>query len=76
MAHENLLNFFSQQVNLYLDNRLTEESSKHLMDAVSCDDECSQLFNKEKTFRDFVRNNVKRPCASNELINSIKNKLG
>lgn len=76
MAHDNLLNFFSQQVNLYLDNRLTEESTQHLMDAVNQDDECSKLFNKEKTFRDFIKNNVKRPCASNELINNIKNKLG
>lgn len=76
MAHENLLNYFSTQVNLYLDNRLNEESSKHLMDAVQMDDECQKVFNKEKTFRDFVKRNAKRPCASEELINAIKNKLG
>ncbi len=76
MAHENLLNYFSHQVNLYLDNRLNEESSQHLMAAVNEDDECQQVFNKEKTFRDFVKQNVKRPCASQDLINSIRQKLG
>ena len=76
MAHKNLLSFFSDQVNLYLDNRLSPESSQHLMDIVQKDDECNQVFNKEKNFRDFVKNNVKRPCASSDLIQSIKNKLG
>ena len=38
MAHENLLNYFSQQVNLYLDNRLSEESSQHLLNIVNKDD--------------------------------------
>lgn len=76
MAHENLLSFFSDQVNLYLDNRLSKESTEHLMDIVNKDDECQSVFNKEKTFRDFVKNNVKRPCASNDLINTIKSQLG
>jgi hypothetical protein len=76
MAHENLLSFFSDQVNLYLDNRLSPESTQHLMDIVQKDDECSQVFKKEKTFRDFVKNNVKRPCASSDLIQSIKSNLG
>lgn len=76
MAHDNLLNYFSQQVNLYLDNRLTEESKQHLLNVVDQDDECQNVFNREKTFRDFVKNNVKRTSASPELINTIKNKLG
>lgn len=76
MAHENLLNYFSQQVNLYLDNRLSEESSQHLLNIVNKDDECQTVFNKEKNFRDFIKNNAKRSSASEELINIIKNKLG
>ncbi len=76
MAHKNLLNFFSDQVNLYLDNRLSQESTEQLMDIVNRDDECQNVFKKEKTFRDFVKNNVKRPSASNELIDTIKSQLG
>lgn len=74
MDKNNLLNYFSQQVNLYLDNRLNDDSSESLLNAVNEDKECQNVFNKEKNFRDFVRNNVKRPCASTDLINSIKNK--
>ena len=74
MKKNNLLNYFSQQVNLYLDNRLNDDSSENLLNAVNEDKECQNVFNKEKHFRDFVRNNVKRPSASSDLINSIKNK--
>lgn len=76
MAHDNLLQYFSQQVNLYLDDRLNEESKQHLLNVVNQDDECQGVFNREKTFRDFVKNNVKRPCATQQLIDNIKNKLG
>ncbi len=74
MKKNNLLSYFSQQVNLYLDNRLNDDSSESLLNAVNEDKECKKVFNKEKNFRDFVRNNVKRTSASNDLINSIKNK--
>ena len=75
MENNNLLNYFSQQVNLFLDNRLTEESKENLMDAINKDSECNKVYRNEKQFRDFVRNNAKRPCASKDLINSIKSKL-
>ena len=76
MAHENLLHFFSNQVNLYLDNRLNEESSQQLMDIVQKDDECSQLFKKEQPFRELIKNNVTRQVVSTDLIQTIKNSVG
>ena len=76
MAHDNLLNYFSQQVNLYLDNRLDEDSTQHLMQIVQQDDECQNVFNREKNFRDFIKNNVKRLTVTPDFINSLKNKLG
>lgn len=75
MEKNNLLNYFSQQVNLYLDNRLNEDSKQNLMDAINNDSECSKVYKKEKQFRDFVKSNAKRPCASKDLIKSIKSKL-
>lgn len=74
MENKNLLSYFSTQVNLYLDNRLNTDSQESLLNAVNEDKECSKVFNTEKTFRDFVKNNVKRPCASTDLIQSIKDK--
>ena len=75
MENKNLLNFFSTQVNLYLDNRLTEESKENLLRTVNEDPECQQVFRQEKVFRDFIRNHTKRQCASEELINTIRNKI-
>ena len=75
MNKNNLLNYFSHQVNLYLDNRLTEDSKENLMDAINNDSECSKVYKTEKQFRDFIRSRAKRPCASKDLINSIKSKL-
>jgi len=75
MKNNSLLNYFSQQVNLYLDNRLTSDSEQNLLDAIQHDSECSKVYNKEKQFRDFIKTNLKRPCASEDLINSIKKKL-
>jgi hypothetical protein len=75
MKNNHLLNYFSQQVNLYLDDRLNDESKESLMKVVDQDDQCCQLFNKEKNFRDFVKNNVKRSNVPNQLIDDIRNKL-
>ena len=75
MDNNNLINFFSRQVNLYFDNRLTEESKENLLNAVNEDPQCSQMFEKEKNFRDFIKNNVKRPGASSELIDNIRNQI-
>lgn len=75
MKKNNLLNYFSQQVNLYFDNRLTKDSEQNLMDAVNNDSVCSKVFNSEKQFRDFIKSNAKRPSASEDLIKSIKSKL-
>lgn len=75
MKNDNLLNYFSNQVNLYLDNRLDKESEQNLMDTVQKDSECNKVFQKEKQFRDFIKQKTKRTCASSELINSIKSKL-
>lgn len=75
MKNYNLLNYFSQQVNLYLDNRLTEESKQNLMEAIDKDDTCNQVFQKEKQFRDLIKSKTTRKSASIELINSIKKNL-
>jgi len=75
MKNNNLLNYFSQQVNLYLDNRLNEDSEQNLLDAVNNDTTCNEVFQTEKQFRDLIKTKTQRQSASIELINSIKKKL-
>jgi len=75
MKNDSLLNYFSQQVNLYLDDRLTEESKENLLEAVKNDSRCSKVLESEKHFRNFIKSNAKRTSVSEDLIKSIKSKI-
>ncbi len=63
------------QVNLYFDNALGESERKELLTKVDSDPKCCKIFNKEKNFREFIKNNVARPSVSSDLIQSIKDRI-
>ena len=63
------------KINLYFDNALSQEESSTLLERVSSDTKCNKMFNKEKTFRDYIKNNVKRSSVSPDLIQSIKDSI-
>jgi len=63
------------QVNLYFDNALEENEKKELLSKVDQDPRCNKIFNKEKTFREFIKNNVTRPSVSSDFIQSIKDRI-
>mgnify|MGYP001355622716 CR=1 FL=1 len=64
-----------QQINLYLDNELPQEDQQHLIHKMESDPRCNKIFNKEKDFRDFVRNNVRRPSVTPDFIQNIKDRI-
>ena len=66
---------FRQQVNLYFDHELSKDDEQQLLKKVSDDPKCSKVFNKEKSFRDFIKTNVIRPAVSPDLIQTIKDKV-
>ena len=63
------------QINLFFDNALSPEDQKDLLQKVDCDHKCNKLFTKEKNFRDYIKNNVKRSSVSPDLIQSIKDRI-
>ena len=63
------------QINLYFDNALSQEDQQNLLHQVECDGKCSKMFQKEKSFRDYIKNNVKRSSVSPDLIQSIKDRI-
>lgn len=63
------------KINLYFDNALSQDESSLLLQRVDTDSKCSKMFNKEKTFRDYIKNNVKRSSVSPDLIQSIKDSI-
>ena len=75
MKSNNHLDHFSHQVNLYLDNELSQEDQQNVLKRAGSDPSCGGLLNNEATFRDYIKFNVKRSIASVELIDNIKNRV-
>lgn len=64
-----------KQISMYFDNELCSQEKESLLSKVDADPKCCNMFNKEKVFRDYIKNNIKRPSVSSDLIKNIKNKL-
>ena len=64
-----------QKIDLYFDNALPPKDQEELMQKVQKDPRCSSMFKKEKTFRDFIKNNVKRTSVSPDIIQSIRDSI-
>ncbi len=64
-----------KQINLFFDNELDNENKEQLLNKVDNDPKCQSMFKKERNFRDYIKNNIKRPSVSTDLIQTIKTKL-
>ncbi len=64
-----------KQIALYFDNELCQNDKTNLLEQVEADPKCCSMFEKEKNFRDYIKNNIKRPSVSSDLISNIKNKM-
>jgi len=63
------------QVNLYFDNELEDSERQELLQKVDTDPKITKIFKQEKTYRDFIKNNVSRPPVSSDLIQLIKDRI-
>ena len=64
-----------QQINLYLDNELPTEDLNNLKIRVESDPRCTKIYNTEREFRDFVKNNVRRPAVTTDFILELKRRI-
>jgi len=71
----NNMDEIQKRVTLYFDNALEEREKNELLQQVNQDPKCSKIFNKEKNFRAFIKDKVKRPDVSSDLIQNIMNKI-
>jgi hypothetical protein len=62
-----------QKINLFFDNELDNCDCESLLDKVHTDPKCESIFKKEKSFRDYIKSNIKRPSVSSSLLTNIKN---
>ena len=75
MENSNNYNEIQKNINLYLDQAMNDEDQKKMMDQVKANPEFPQMINKERNFRTFLKNNVKRYSVSTDLIQSIINQI-
>jgi hypothetical protein len=75
MGNPHNIQEIQNRVSLFFDNALADNEKRELLDQVTQDPRCSKIFNKEKNFREFIKNNVTRPSVSNDMIQNIKNKI-
>lgn len=64
-----------QQINLFLDNELPKDEEQNLIQFMESDPKSNKIFNREKDFRDFVKNNVKRPTVTPDFIQNLKDRI-
>ena len=66
---------FRQKIDMYLDNALSHADEKDFVAQINDDPACSRLYASEKNFRDMIKNNIRRPNVSPNLIQTIKEKI-
>ncbi len=75
MKNQERMDDLRHKVNMYFDNELSQEDKQDVLRRVDDDPRFQRIFNKEKTFRDFIKNNVTRPAVSPDLIQTIKDRI-
>lgn len=75
MGNPHKMKEIRDRVTLYFDNALGEGEKNELLQQVNQDPKCQKIFDKEKNFREFIKNNVQRPAVSSDLIQNIKNQI-
>lgn len=64
-----------RKVNMYLDNELTKEAERELLQEIKQNPAYLELLSKEQSFREFIKSKVHRKKVSPVLIQSIKDKI-
>ena len=75
MKDRNELQNIREQVNMFFDHELDKSSEDELLDRVNTDPAFHRVFTKEKTMRENIKKHVRRPGASPDLIQAIKNNI-
>lgn len=64
-----------QKVNMYLDNELSKEAERKLLQEIQSNPSYYEILSKEKSFREFIKSKVHRRKVSPTLIQSIKDQI-
>lgn len=66
---------FIQRMNLLLDNQLTPEKEREMLEEIKTNKNYRALLSQEQSFREFVKSRIHRKKVSPSLVQSIKEKI-
>lgn len=66
---------FLQRMNLLLDNELTPDKEREMLEEIKSNPSYRTLLSQEKSFREFVKSRIHRKSVSPSLVRSIKEKI-
>ena len=66
---------FHEQMDLYLDKKLSEKAEDNFVETAHQDPPINQIISNRKSFRNFIRSNVSRKNVSPDLIQAIRDKV-
>lgn len=66
---------FLIRMNLLLDNELTPENERKMLEEIKSNPEYRNLLSQEKSFREFLKSRIHRKSVSPSLVRSIKDKI-
>lgn len=75
MKDQNQNQDIRKQIGMFFDRELDQSSEQEFLDRVNADPAYHRVFTKEKSIRDNLKKHVKRPGASPDLIQAIKNNI-
>jgi hypothetical protein len=64
-----------RKISLFLDNELPKDIRQEFEQSIESDLTVGRIINKEKDFKEYIKNNIRRPEVSPQLVESIKSKI-
>lgn len=75
MGNQNNYQALVTKVNMYLDNELSKDAERALLQEIKLNPVYLEVLSKEQSFREFIKSKVHRRKVSPVLIQSIKDKI-
>ena len=75
MGNQNNYQALVTKVNMYLDNELSKDAERALLQEIKLNPVYLEVLSKEQSFREFIKSKVHRRKVSPALIQSIKDKI-
>lgn len=75
MDNQNDLQSIREEIGMYFDRQLNDDQQKSLLERVNADPAYHRVFAQEKEVRDHLKQKLRRPGVSPDLIQSIKDNI-